>query len=546
MTDGTAAWARRAPLVAAAVALLVHLPSLGGGFIYDDVPTVLDNRSIRDLGQLGSVLRYEPSRPLLSLTWAVNYAVAGPTPWPYHLVNILIHAANAALVASLFLWMAARCRPRPSVAALWGACLFAATPMAAETVGYVASRSTALASLLGLASLRLAVSCLEASSPRRLAAALAIFVLALATKEEAVCIPLLLLLLDYFFVAAQRASAVARRWPVHAPFLALPILGLLGRRAATGAWLPPAALDPARYAATQVAAFSGYFLRALFPIDPAFYRGQPAAPWPPDAATLLGWAATLTLIAAAVYGRRRWPDWSLAVAWLAAGLLPSSSIVPLKEMVVDHRAYLGSAGVQFAVGGLLARSVNAWPAVSLVALLGLRAVQYERVLADPVQAWQDAVRRAPRAPEARLALGEAYAVSGDPRAEQEFRHAVVLDRHSAMAWTNLGAFFVETGRLPEAAWAMRRAADEAPADARIRDNLGLILERLGREDEAMAEYEAAAAGWPPLVQPRIRLADLLIRRGQRQRAAAVLNEAVALELDEEDARAIETLRARLR
>ena len=132
MTDGTRAWARRAPLVAAAVALLGHLPSLGGGFIYDDVPTVLDNRSIRDLGQLGSVLRYEPS-PLLSLTWALNYAVAGPTPWPYHLVNVLIHAANAALVAALFLWMAARGRPRPSVTALWGACLFAATPMAAES-----------------------------------------------------------------------------------------------------------------------------------------------------------------------------------------------------------------------------------------------------------------------------------------------------------------------------------------------------------------------------------------------------------------------------
>ena len=546
MTDGASAWARRAPFVAAAVALLVHLPSLGGGFIYDDVPTVLDNRSIRDLGQLGSVLRYEPSRPFLGLTWALNYAVAGATPWPYHLVNVLIHAANAALVASLFLWMASRGRPRPHLTALWGGCLFAATPMAAETVAYVASRSTALASLLGLASLRLAVGCLEAASPRRLAAALGCFALALATKEEAACIPLLLLLLDYFFVAAQRVPDLVRRWTVHAPFLALPLLGLLGRRAATGAWLPPAALDPARFVATQIAAFCGYFLRALFPIDPAFYRGQPAAPWPPDAPTLLGWAATLMLIAAAIYGRRRWPDWSLAVAWLAAGLLPSSSIVALKEMVVDHRAYLGSAGVHFAVAGLLARAPNIWPAVSLVTLLGLRAVQYEQVLADPVRAWQDAVRRAPGASEARLGLGEAYAARGDSRAEEELRHAVVLDRRSAMAWTNLGAFYVETGRLPEAQSAMRRAAEEAPWDARIRDNLGLILERLGREDEAMAEYEAAAAGSPPLVQPRIRLAYLLIRRGQSDRAAALLTEAAALELDAEDARAIEALRARLR
>jgi tetratricopeptide (TPR) repeat protein len=419
--------------------------------------------------------------------------------------------------------------------------------MAAETVAYVASRSTALASLLGLASLRLAVGCLEgAPRPLRMTGALGCFVLALATKEEAVAIPLLLLLLDYFFVAGQRARVLVWRSRVHVPFLALPILGLLARRVVTGAWLPPAALDPARYVATQIAAFSGYFLRALFPIDPAFYRGQPASSWPPDAPTLLGWAATSLLLAAAFYGRRRWPDWSLAVAWLVAALLPSSSLVALKEMVVDHRAYLGSAGVQFAVGTLLARAPNAWPAISLVALLGLRAAQYDRVLADPVRAWQDAVRRAPGASEARLGLGEAYAARGDPRAEEELLHAVELDRGNPMAWTNLGAFFVEKGRLPEAAQAMRSAAEQAPRDARIRDNLGLILESLGREDEAMAEYEAAAAGWPPLVQPRVRLADLLIRRGERQRAAALLKEAASLELDEEDARAIEALWARIR
>ena len=149
-------WLSRHPsLIAALVAAIVYLPSLAGGLLYDDVAILVDNRRIQDLGQLGTVLRYEPARPIMGLVWALNYAAAGVNPWSYHLVNVALHAANAALVAALFAWMARRsARPgeAPDLgAATYAACLFAATPMAAETVAYIASRSTALAALFGLA-----------------------------------------------------------------------------------------------------------------------------------------------------------------------------------------------------------------------------------------------------------------------------------------------------------------------------------------------------------------------------------------------------------
>lgn len=542
MSETGVSWLRRGPVVAASVALLVYLPSLGGGFLYDDVHVVVGNRAIRDLTAIGTILRYEPSRPLLVLTWALNYAVGGLRPWSYHLVSVLIHAGNAAFIASLFLWMALRSgHPQPRRAAALGACLFAASPMAAETVAYVSSRSTALATLFGLASLRLAVDVLDGGPRRRLAASLGLYLMALATKEEAVSIPLLLLLLDLFFVAGLKGREVLGRGRLHLPFLLLPALGLLARRAVTGTWLPPPALDHGRYLATQVAAFPLYFLRALVPLDPAFYRGQPASPWPPDAATLLGGIAAVGLLGSAVAVRRRWPDWSFAPIWLAAGLLPSSSLVPLKEMVVDHRAYLGGAGVLFALGGLVARSGRKAVAVGLVTLLGARALHYEWVLADPVRAWEDAVRRAPRSVEAHIALGEAFAARRDARAEFALRTATALDPGDAHAWTNLGAFYVENARLDDAEPAMRAAARAAPADPRIRDNLGLVLQALGREDEAIAEFEAAIAGRPPLAQPRINLAAILIRRGQKERARALIMEISNLPIDDEDARAIDAL-----
>ena len=117
----TTGW--RGPALAALVAIAVYAPSLAGGFLYDDIPILVGNRHIQDLGALGTVLRYEPARPLLGLTWALNYAAAGTTPWPYHAVNVLIHAGNAALVASLFAWAAARSGRLGAVAAASGAAL---------------------------------------------------------------------------------------------------------------------------------------------------------------------------------------------------------------------------------------------------------------------------------------------------------------------------------------------------------------------------------------------------------------------------------------
>lgn len=537
---------RRALLLPGLLALVLYLPSLQGRFLYDDAVNVTENRSLRSGAGLGAVLRHEPARPLLSLSFALNHALSGIEPWSYHLVNALLHAGNATLLASLFLWMAARSGRRDAPGgALLGACLFAATPMAVETVSYLSSRSTALCALFALASLRVAVEGLEAPRPRRLLAALGLFVLALLTKEEAVVLPLLLLLLDAFFVARGELRAPLRRLAWHAPFLLLPALGLVARRLATGAWLPPPALDRAVYLVTQAAAFPLYLGRAALPFDPAFFRGHPPAPWPPDGATLLFASVGVLLLVLAVALRRRYPLAAFAVLWMAAGLAPSSSLVPLREMVVDHRAYLGGAGVLFALGSMLWAQGRTLFAVALLAFLAARNVQYQRVVGDPVRAWEDAVTRARQSSEAWRGLGEAYGAVGDARAEWALQRAVLLGDSRAQSWANLGIYYASRQRRDEALFALRRAADASPRDARIRDNLGVLLEAEGRKAEASAEFEAAVGGWPRLAQPRVRLALLLIEKGDAARAGQLLDEAAGLEIDAEDARAIEAARARL-
>jgi protein O-mannosyl-transferase len=539
-------WLSRGPLVAAAVALLVYLPSVAGGFVYDDGELILRNPSIRDLRALGAVLRYEPARPLLNLTWAVNYAFGGIAPWHYHLVNVLIHAGNGALLASLFLWMARRLALAPArPVALLGACVFAASPMAAETVAYVASRSSALVTLFILAGLRVAVTVFDGASRRRLTGAMGFFLLALATKEEAAAFPLLLLLLDYFFVSGRRVAALRDRWRIHAAFLSVVPLGLVARRLATGSWLPPQAIAPGLYMLTQWAAFPLYFLRALMPMDPALYRHDLPASWPPGALTVALSALTVVLVILAVMRRREWPEWSFALGCLAAGLLPSSSVVSLNEMVVDHRAYLGSIGVAFALGGLLWRVGGFRLGVAVVAVLAARSLSYEWVLGDPVRAWEDAVARAPNAPDALCALGESYSARGDPRAEMLFIEATRADPANYRYWANLGLYYGDHGQAEKAVGALRTALARDPREASVHDYLGQILTGLGRDDEAAVEFEAAISAERTFAPAYSNLAALALKHGDGERARRLVESGAPFAATADEAQAFERLRAKL-
>ena len=539
-------WRRVVPALAAIAAAVVYLPSLWGGFLYDDLAIVVGNRRIQDLHSLHNILRYEPARPLLGLTWALNYAAAGTRPWPYHLVNLLVHAANAALAAALMHWMARRARrPDPALAALWGGLLFAVTPMAVESVAYVASRSSLFAACFGLACLRLAVSVFDVPSRLRHVGALVLLILALATKEEAAALPLLLLLLDLFFVKTDGAPPLRTRLAMHASFFALPALGFLARRAVTGAWLPAAVAPRGLYALTQIAAFPGYFFRGLVPVDPAFFRGAALASWPPSVGVTLLALLGVALLAGALAFRRRVPAWAFAVLWLAAALLPSSSLVPLNEMVVDHRAYLGLVGIAYALGCFAAHPDRKYFGALLLLIMAGLSWHYEYVLGDSQRAWEDAVHNAPASPDAMRALGDAYSEHGDPRAEHTMRLAVALDPQDGRSWANLGVFLAQQGRREEAVDAFRKAAIVDAGDARILDNLGLLYESFGRFDDAMRSYQSAITADRRLAQPRIRLAALMAARGETALARELIAQASRLELDPEDVQALEAVRRSL-
>jgi protein O-mannosyl-transferase len=193
-------WA--AVIVSALLAAATYAVTLGGTFIYDDVPVILLDKRLPDpsLWHLLLTRDYyfdlttgEGSidnlyRPLVSLTYALQIYLHGPLAVCFHTVNVLLYAACSALVAMLGFRLA-------GLRACWVAgVLFAAHPVHAEAVCAIVGRAELLA-MLGL----VGAVYLHLGNPlthRRALAVIACAALALGSKEQGMLIPGLLLLAE--------------------------------------------------------------------------------------------------------------------------------------------------------------------------------------------------------------------------------------------------------------------------------------------------------------------------------------------------------------
>ena len=100
-------------------ATLPYLNSFSVPFVYDDRPGIADNDAIKNLKNIRQVLLSDAGgeiRPLVSLSFALNYAFGGVNPFGYHLVNLVLHAFNGILLYSLLrlLWQLAPSDDRPT------------------------------------------------------------------------------------------------------------------------------------------------------------------------------------------------------------------------------------------------------------------------------------------------------------------------------------------------------------------------------------------------------------------------------------------------
>jgi hypothetical protein len=430
----------------------VYTPGLRGEFQFDDLRTVESNQSIRRLDNalwapsLSDVVRGR--RIVTDFTFALNYRLAGRATLAFHLTNLAIHL-GATILAFLFarrMLELVGCHG-PDRLALVIAALFALHPLQSQAVAYVSQRAESLASALYLGSLLLL---LGAERRGRNAAGIALylgslagFALGLGAKVIVVTFPLAYLLIGLLPGPQEREQLArpSRRLALIAPFFLL-ILIAVPTAAATGPGLLTGvdaganvpSLPPWRYFLTQWHVIVTYLRLLFWPAGQNVDWDFPLARGLGDPVVLAcGFFLSSLLVGAGILLlRARDRDGRAGVTsrasafgtlWFFLLLAPTSSLVPLADVLMEHRLYLASWGAFFAVvvvaDAVLARLTQ--PRRSRVAMAVVLAMcalfasaTYLRVglWSSKLLLWTDAATKSPYKARAHLGLGNAYRLSG--------------------------------------------------------------------------------------------------------------------------------------
>ncbi|MHC4469791.1 MAG: tetratricopeptide repeat protein [Planctomycetota bacterium] len=391
---------------------LVYLPSLSGGYVYDDHRFVRMNPAVEEGASLADYL-FRPEtqaagasheglyRPLRTISFRIG-RLLGIGATPQRILSLLLHLANGVLV-----WLLLRrlLRDVPGWAPLLGALVFLLHPVCTESVAWISSRGDLLALTFMLGSLLLYLK--EGAGPR--AMSVLCFLFALLSKESALALPVLIAVADGHLGGLER---VRRRLVSYAPYVAVlvgflvlrfAVLGLeeFGQRGGVGLGTVEILLT--------LPSMLAYYLRAvLFPVGITFeLRIETASSAPAIAAVGGALLAGLLLLARACRGRAR--AVSLAILWFLVALLPVTALqvlFPFKILVANRFAYPALAGAAVLAAALSRRRVSALFVLVVVAVLApltwVRVGEWksERAL------WSSVLAKDPDHPVALFGLGD--------------------------------------------------------------------------------------------------------------------------------------------
>ncbi|MGH7374963.1 MAG: hypothetical protein ACREJY_12125, partial [Candidatus Rokuibacteriota bacterium] len=456
---------RALPLLVGLLAFVAFSPALRGGFVdWDDGVNFLENPGYRGLGPRELQWMFTATQmghyiPLTWLTLGLNYVLGGMDPWGYHLGNLILHTANAALLflVARRLLAAATVSHAPSIAggAAVAALLWALHPLRVESVAWVTERRDVLCGFFYLLAV---LAYLRGVTPERtlaggwLAASCAAFAAALGSKAIAMTLPVTLLVLD-----AYPLRRLGLGWPaLLREKLGHMALGVVG--AVVAIWAVTRGAGWTSYDAYGLDArlamfgysFWFYPWKLIWPERLSPLYELPARVHLLDAAFLWPTVGVVAVTAVLLLGRRRFPG-GLA-AWLHSiiVLAPVSGIAHAgHQLAHDRYSYLSGLGFAVLAGAAVtwlgrqrARArVSRWvfgTAMAAVALalagLGAGTSVQSRIWRDSESLWRAAVAADPACALCRHKLGNVLLAAGrHGEAEAELTRAVQLRPERAKA-----------------------------------------------------------------------------------------------------------------
>jgi tetratricopeptide (TPR) repeat protein len=424
-------WSLKMAFVMVAV-FLIYANMLNADFVWDDINLVVKNTYISDFSHIkeiftkdiaaGAGQKYYFYRPLQNVSYAIEYAVFGPNPWGYHLINILLHLAVAWSVFRLVLYLT-----KEGWIAVWAGAVFALHPVHSSVVCYIASRADLLCGLGMLWSFYWYIQSVELNDRRKLRLSVFFYALALFSKEYALIFPLFLCLFHFF----KKSSIQPRWWGAFVGvFLAYVIFRIVVLADILSPWnyvVPVASKIPGSFAA-----LAEYVRLLIFPSHLHMAYGNFLFSFN-DPLVLKGIFLFVVLGGATVVLRSSLLDF--ACGWFLLGLVPVT-FFPVNAFMAESWLYVPSVGYVLVLAWLL-QFLWAHPKLRILGCLMAVAavVGYAQMTWYQTRYWQNdlvfyswTAERAPHSGKVFYNLGNAYLRRGDrAQAIRSYQKALELN-----------------------------------------------------------------------------------------------------------------------
>lgn len=529
--------------------VLLYGHTLSFPFVFDDHIYLVDNPLVKDghsfvyngdfvaFSTLSKRLGLDPDistnmilRPVTYLTFYINYIADGMKPRGLRAVNIAIHCANAVLMFMVLLRLLGGSRKSGSITEVsegfipfLAALLFLVHPLQTESVTYIVQRFTSLAAFFYLFTILTYLA--SHSTPNKTTAvflrgtSIGSLVIGLLSKESLFTLPFMLVVLDWLVMGIPLRTVLKRTIPY---FLCLPILPALIMATSwaqhSGNASVAAALnitnpypDPNyqyHYALTQLSVVLTYLRLILAPVGLNLDWDYPLSKSLLEMRVV---GSTLGIMGIAggawLWFYRRPADARRSLVfgstiWYFATIADSSSVIPLPDLMVEHRCYIASIGV-FAALACCVDMVRTWLAerqwderfvpgcaVVWIVVLMVATIARNEVWRSEIVIWNDAVAKSPGKFRPLMNLGVAYVEQGMPKEGILcFRRALHIEPTLIAGYENLSTMENTAGNHAEALLVTQVGLKYAPQSLKLHFNKAVAYNKLGQTTRSIEWFE---------------------------------------------------------
>ncbi len=497
---------------------LIYYNTLNVPFYFDDYDSIIDNPTIKNLSyfkQYNGIYDLMHIRYFSYLSFAINFYYSGVSVVGYHITNIAIHFLSSIMVMLLIRQILDSPTVKDSLTnndkfkiAVFGSILFLVHPIQTQAVTYIVQRMTSLATLFYLTTVFFYVwgrNLYYSSStiknklvvvPLFLASAIAFF-LSLFSKEIAVTLPISIVMCELLFIRNRKMKI---SWGVVGTITAFFLVTIIV--VITNYGLPIEADNIPRlvYLFTQIDVMFTYFRLLFFPVYQNIDYDFPLRSSLVDPELIIKLMVILAILFYAIKEVKKNKIITFGIFWFFITISVESSIIPIRDVINEHRLYLPMFGFVIMMGVFLLKMSKKFSGqktfyiMSLILTVVLSILSYERnkLWNDPGKMWSDVISKSPAKDRPYLARGSYYLRENQADAAiADFLKVISLNKKEFRAYDNIGYAYQTKDMYDQAIRYHDIAIQMNPSSAFSYNNRGVCLLYLKEWDKAILDFNKA-------------------------------------------------------